>query len=144
LLVVVAVVLVIFGILGLTAGNDNSGGGGSPKPKTARKPPRKPKPRKPVVKPRPTSVQLRVAPVSPTYVCVDHGLGTPVVFQGTIATPQVFKGRHLRVNIGNTGTVKLSANRKRVTLAPSSTPVGLDFRPGRSRPIPAGQKRPCT
>jgi cytoskeletal protein RodZ len=144
LLVVVAVVLVIFVILGVTAGNDNSGGGGGSKPKTARKSPRKPKPRKPAAKPKPTTVLLRVAPVSPTYVCVDNGLGTPVVFQGTIATPQVFKGRHLRVNIGNTGTVKISSNHKRVTLAPSSTPVGLDLRPGRSKPIPASQKRPCT
>jgi cytoskeletal protein RodZ len=144
LLVVVGVVLVIFVILGVTAGNDNSGTTGAPK--TTAKKQQTPKPRHttPAPKPRPTTVRVRFAPTSPTYLCVDRGLGTPVVYQGTASTPQVFRGRHLRVNIGNTGTVKVSANRKPVAVPASATPVGLDFRPGRTRPIPAGQRRPCT
>jgi cytoskeletal protein RodZ len=142
LLVVVGVVLVIFVILGVTAGSDNSGTTGPPK--TAKKKAPRTRQRKPAPKPQPTSVRVRFTPTSPTYLCVDRGLGTPVVYQGTATSPQVFRGRHLRVNIGNPGTVTVSANRKAVPLAASATPIGLDFRPGRTKPIPAGQKRPCT
>jgi cytoskeletal protein RodZ len=144
LLVVVGVVLVIFVILGVTAGTDNSGTTGPPKTASKKKQPARPRHPKATPKPQPTSVRVRFAPTSPTYLCVDRGLGTPVVYQGTATSPQVFRGRHLRMNIGNTGTVKVSANRKAVPVPASATPVGLDFRPGRTKPIPAGQKRPCT
>jgi cytoskeletal protein RodZ len=143
LLVVVGVVLAIFVILGVTAGSDNSGNGGPTAPKTARKGPRKTKP-KVTPKPQPTSVRVTFTPSSPTYLCIDRGLGTPVVYEGTATGTQAFKGKHLRVNIGNAATVQVVANRKPVTVPPSSTPVGLDFKPGRTKPIPPGQRRPCT
>ena len=55
----------------------------------------------------------------------------------------IFTGKHLRVNIGNPGTVAVSVNRKRVVVPPSANPVGLDITPRRSRPLAAGQRRPC-
>src|SRR5947209_6254566 len=79
-LVAVAVVVVIFAILGLTGGP--SGGPQATRPPTpsASKPKPKPKPAPPP--PQPTTVALHVVPNGPTYVCVDHGIGTAVSFQG--------------------------------------------------------------
>jgi cytoskeleton protein RodZ len=143
-LVVVGVVLVIFAILGLTAGGDNNGPGSTTTPKTAKNKAKKPSKPKPAPKPKPTTVKLRVVPVSPTYLCVDRGLGTPIVYQGTTSDVQTFRGKHLRMNIGNATTVKVTSNRKRVRLPATATIVGYDFRPGRAKPLPAGEKRPCT
>jgi transcriptional regulator with XRE-family HTH domain len=142
--VVVVVVLAIFAILGLTGGNGNGNGGGTTPTtaKTVKKPPTKKKHR-PAAKPKPTSVRLRIVPASATYLCVDRGLGTPVVYQGTTVDPQTFRGKHLRVNIGNGSTVKVTANGKRVSIPPAATIVGYDFTPSRSKPLPAGQTRPC-
>ena len=47
-------------------------------------------------RPVPRRVVLRIAPITPTYVCVDRGPGTEVI-RNTIA-PQAFRGRRLRVN----------------------------------------------
>jgi hypothetical protein len=88
-------------------------------------------------------VRLRLVPSSATYLCVDRGLGTPVVYQGTTTEPQSFRGKRLRVNIGNASTVRVSANGKRVRLPATATIVGYEFTPTRSRPLPAGQARPC-
>jgi cytoskeletal protein RodZ len=142
-LVVLGVVLVILLILGLTGGSSDKGSQqASTTPATKKKRTRKPA-SKPAPPPRPTRVSLRIVPSSATYVCVDRGLGTPVLYQATTASPQRFKGRHLRVNIGNASTVRISANGKRVALPSTATIVGYDFRVGRSRPIPTGQTRPC-
>jgi cytoskeletal protein RodZ len=140
--VVVVAVLAIFAILGLTGGSSNNA------PTTAVTTPKKNKPhkakrRKPAVKPVAKSVRLRIVPSAPTYLCVDRGTGTPVVYQGTTSSPQVFRGKHLRVNIGNAGSVSVSSNGKRVALPSGATIIGYDFTPRRSRPLPAGQRRPC-
>jgi hypothetical protein len=91
-------------------------------------------------------VKLRVVPLSATgtYLCVDRGLGTPIVYQGTTTQPQTFRGKHIRMNIGNATTVRLTANGKRVRLPATATIVGYDFKPGRAKPLPATEKRPCT
>jgi cytoskeletal protein RodZ len=142
-LVVLGVVLLILLILGLTnSSTDNSATNTPTTPTTAKKKSRKAKHRK-AAPARPTTVKLRVVPASPTYLCVDRGLGTPVVYQGTTSSTQTFRGKHLRVNIGNASTVKLSSNGKRVALPATATIVGYDFRPARSKPLPAGQPRPC-
>ena len=145
IVVVVVVVLAIFAILGLTSGgkddtSDKSAAksAGSKTDTTPAKP--KPKKRKPVA---PTTVKLRIVPSSATYLCVDKGLGTAVLYQGTTVDPQSFKGKHLRVNIGNASTVRVSANGKRVALPATATIVGYDFTPRRSKPLAAGQTRPC-
>jgi cytoskeletal protein RodZ len=143
-IVLVGVVLIIFAILGLTSGgNDNS----SSSPPTTAKKPKKPKNKQATAptKPRVTTVKLRVAPSSATYVCVDRGQGTPVVDQRTLTSSASYRGKHLRVNLGNS-SVRVTANGKRVRIPPSPSAVGYDFRLRSGKvtwtPIPLGQ-RPC-
>ena len=88
-----------------------------------------------------TRVLVRVSPTVPTYVCVDSGKGTAKLFEGIIATPKAWRGRHIRLNLGKT-SVTLSANGKRVPLTVGPNPIGLDFTPHRHRTLPVGQ-RPC-
>jgi hypothetical protein len=145
-LVVLGVVLAILLILGLTSGgkddtSDKAATTAQKDKKAKKKPARKRK--KPAAKPKPTSVRLRVVPSAPTYVCVDRGLGTEVVYEDTTAGPQTFRGKHLRINIGNATTVRVVSNGKRVALPTTATIVGYDFTPRRAKPLPEGQPRPC-
>ncbi|MEA2495732.1 MAG: cytoskeleton protein RodZ [Thermoleophilaceae bacterium] len=91
---------------------------------------------------RPRTVKLRLVPAGPTYVCVDKGQGTQVVYEGTLAGPKSWKAGHLRINLGRRG-IQITANGKRVRVPAGSDPIGFDFRPTKSRVIPAGQRRPC-
>jgi len=85
-------------------------------------------------------VELVVAPDGPTYLCVDDGRGN-VVFQDTVDSPKHFRGRMLRINMGRAaGEVKV--NGKPVKIEPGPDPVGYLFEPGKSEPIPDGE-RPC-
>ncbi|MEA2357759.1 MAG: cytoskeleton protein RodZ [Solirubrobacteraceae bacterium] len=142
--VIVVVVLAIFAILGLTGGNDEGPGSGKSETTAGKKPPQSQRTTaKPAPKRKPTSVRLRIVPTSATYLCVDRGQDTSIVYQGTTVDPQTFRGKHLRVNIGNGSTVRVSANGKRVAIPSTATIVGYEFTPARSRPLPAGQTRPC-
>jgi transcriptional regulator with XRE-family HTH domain len=95
----------------------------------------KPKPQ------RPRRVRLRVTPATPTYVCVDRGPGTPVVFEDTIDSPQTFRGKRIRVNLGRRD-VQLRRNGKAVPVTPGPDPIGFAFTPRGSRELPSGE-RPC-
>jgi cytoskeleton protein RodZ len=95
----------------------------------------KPKP------PPPTRVAVRVAPATPTYVCVDRGAGTAVVFENTIDASQTFRGKRVRVNLGKRD-VRVWVNGKPVKVTPGSDPVGFAFTPKRTRELPNGE-RPC-
>jgi cytoskeletal protein RodZ len=86
-------------------------------------------------------VRLRVVPAGPTYVCVDKGAGTDVVYEGTLDGPKTWVARHLRVNLGRRA-VTLTKNRRRVRIPAGSDPIGFDFTPTRTRELPSGQ-RPC-
>jgi cytoskeleton protein RodZ len=90
---------------------------------------------------RPTRVSLRVTPASPTYICVDRGVGTPVVFENTIDGTETFRGKRLRVNLGKRD-VQLRMNGKSVRVTPGPDPVGFAFTPRGSRELPIGE-RPC-
>jgi len=90
---------------------------------------------------RPRRVILRVTPTTPTYICVDHGAGTPVVFEDTIESAEAFRGKRVRVNLGKRD-VELRMNGKPVEITPSGDPVGFVFTPRRSRELPSGE-RPC-
>src|SRR5215204_5598421 len=63
-------------------------------------------------------------------------------FEGILEAPQTFRGRRLRVNLGNT-SVEVTANRKRVDVGSGPDPVGFEFTPGRTTPLASGQ-RPCS
>ncbi len=86
-------------------------------------------------------MSLRVTPASPTYICVDRGAGTPVVFENTIDAAQTFRGKRIRVNLGKRD-VQLRMNGKPVRVTPGPDPVGFAFTPRGSRELPVGE-RPC-
>jgi cytoskeletal protein RodZ len=138
LLVLVAVVgaLVAIGLL-----SDDEGGGSDEAARTqttAERTTTQPKKEKPAP---PKRVALRVVPATATYVCVDRGAGTPVLFEGSIDSAQRFRGQRVRVNLGKRD-VELWKNGKRVRVAPGSDPVGYAFTPTHTRELPLGE-RPC-
>jgi cytoskeleton protein RodZ len=91
--------------------------------------------------PAPTRVAVRVVPVTPTYVCVDRGLGTPVLFEGTIDGAETFRGKRVRLNLGKRD-VQIWSNGKQVSVTPGPDPVGYDMTPKATRELPIGT-RPC-
>lgn len=90
---------------------------------------------------QPRRVSVRVTPSTPTYICVDRGPGTPVVFENTIDSAQTFRGKRVRVNLGKRD-VQIRMNGKPVKVTPGPDPVGFAFTPRGSRELPVGQ-RPC-
>jgi cytoskeleton protein RodZ len=139
LLVVVAVVGALVAI-GLLADGDDEGGGADVASDTTPRQETTERRRKPERR-RPNRVVLRITPLTPTYVCVDRGSGTPVLFENTIDAPQTFRGKTLRVNFGKTD-VQLRKNGRRVPLAAGPDPVGFEFTVRGRRPLPLGE-RPC-
>ena len=137
-------ILVLLAVIGLIGGEEEGGGekssneGQTTQSKKAQQPKPKPKPKRP---PAPTGATLTVAPAVPTYVCVDTGPGTEIVFEGTLDSSRNFKGKRVRLNLGKT-SAKLTANGKGVPLEPSPTPVGYDVTPTKVQPLEAGE-RPC-
>jgi cytoskeleton protein RodZ len=97
-----------------------------------------PKKKKP---PAPTRVALRVVPATPTWVCVDRGVGTPVIFENTIDSAQTFRGKRLRINLGKRD-VQLVMNGKRVEVTPGPDAAGFAFTPRHTRELQIGE-RPC-
>jgi cytoskeleton protein RodZ len=90
---------------------------------------------------RARTVDLRIVPEGPTYVCLDKGIGTPTVYENTLTGPKSWKGKHLRINLGRR-SVRITVNGKQVKVPVGSDPIGFDFRPTRTRELPLGQ-RPC-
>jgi cytoskeleton protein RodZ len=139
LLLVLVVVVGALVAIGLLSEDGDEGGGdqaADTTPQTNTTPARRRRER-----PVPRRVVLRIAPITPTYVCVDRGPGTEVIFENTIDSPQTFRGRRLRVNFGKTD-VEVVKNGRPVPIEPSAEPIGLNFTVRRTRPIPSGE-RPC-
>jgi hypothetical protein len=136
LLVLVAVVAVLV-VIGL-ASDDNGGENQASRTETTRQ--RTTKKAKPKPAP-PKRVALRIVPSTPVYVCVDHGAGTPVVFEETIDSKRTFRGKRVRVNLGKRD-MQLWMNGKRVQVTPGPNPVGFVFTPKHTRELPVGE-RPC-
>jgi cytoskeletal protein RodZ len=136
LLVLVAIVGVLVAI-GLTT-DDSGGGNEASAPETTQSETKAAPPPEPAA---PTRVSLRVTPSTPTYICVDRGAGTPVIFENTIDAAQTFRGKRLRVNLGKRD-VELRMNGKPVKITPSGDAVGFAFTPRGSRELPLGE-RPC-
>jgi hypothetical protein len=104
-----------------------------PKKKPAPKKRRKPKP----AAPRQVVVRLVPGPQA-SYLCVDHGPGTPTI-ETTLASPQTFKGKRVRLNVG-LNSVSVTINGKPFALA--SSPSGYDISLKGRAYLPQGQ-RPC-
>jgi cytoskeleton protein RodZ len=136
LLVLVAVVAVLVAI-GL-ASDDTGGDGQAARTETTEQQTTTEAKAKPAP---PKRVALRIVPATLTYVCVDRGPGTPVVFENSIDSPQRFRGKRLRINLGKRD-VQLWTNGKRVRVTPGPDPVGFAFTPRHTRELPIGE-RPC-
>ena len=134
-LVTVLAVLVTIGLLSDDDGGDDEGERAQTTPtQTQPAPEREPE--------RPRRVRLRVVPATPTYICVDRGEGTEVVYENTIDAPRTFRGRRIRVNLGKRD-VELTMNGESVEVTPGPDPVGFAFTPRGPRELPIGE-RPCT
>lgn len=89
-----------------------------------------------------STVRLRLVPAEPTYACVVDGSGK-ILFGGTLAKPQNFKSKRIRINLGRT-SVTVTVNKKRLRIPPSSDPVGYDLRAGKKpKPLALGQRPNC-
>jgi cytoskeleton protein RodZ len=138
LLVLVGIVAVLVAI-GLASDEGSGDGGEAAAPETTEQRTTRETEPKPVP---PRRVALRIVPVTPTYVCVDRGLGTPVLFENTIEDAQRFRGKRLRINLGKRD-VQVWVNGRRVEITPGGDPVGYAFTPPRRvRELPVGE-RPC-
>jgi cytoskeleton protein RodZ len=124
-------------VLGVTSG----GGKNNKRSASTTTPTTRPKKHKPKKPPPATAVALKVEPTLPTYVCLDKGAGTPILYQGILSGPQTFRGRKLRINLGKT-SVQLRVNGKPFPTGGGATPVGFEFTPTGSSQLPVGQ-RPC-
>jgi hypothetical protein len=103
------------------------------KPKATKKKAKKKKPA------APKQVVVRLVPTDQaSYLCVDHGPGTPTT-ETTLATPLTFKGKRVRINVG-LSSVRVTVNGKPFALAFS--PSGYDIRVKNRTFLPQGQ-RPC-
>jgi cytoskeleton protein RodZ len=140
---VVAIVALLL-VLGLTGGSSDNGGSTSSSTTTTSAKKKK----KAVVHhhrhhaPKPTTVALRISPAAATYVCVDKGAGTAVVYEGTLSTPKSWKAKHLRLNLGRRA-VAITVNHHHVRVPPGSDPIGYDIHPSRARVMAPTERRPC-
>jgi cytoskeleton protein RodZ len=137
LLVLVGIVAVLVAI-GLASDED---GGAGEVARTETTPERTTTQQKKKKPPPPTRVALRVVPATPTWVCVDRGVGTPVIFENTIDSAQTFRGKRLRINLGKRD-VQLVMNGKQVEVTPGPDAAGFAFTPRRTRELESGE-RPC-
>jgi cytoskeleton protein RodZ len=139
---VVAVVAALL-VIGLLSSDDGGGDedGGERATQPTETEPRRERTERDRPAPRPRRVVLRIAPAAETYVCVDTGPGTQTSFEGTLTSPQTFRGRRVRVNLGNT-SVEMTRNGRPFPIEASGEPVGFAFTPSGSRPLPLGE-RPC-
>jgi transcriptional regulator with XRE-family HTH domain len=136
LLVLVGVVAVLVAI-GLASDED---GGANEVARTETTPERTTTQRK-QKPPAPKSVALRVVPATPTWVCVDRGAGTPVIFENSIEGAETFRGKRLRINLGKRD-VQLVMNGKPVRVTPGPDAAGFAFTPKHTRELDSGE-RPC-
>jgi hypothetical protein len=87
----------------------------------------------------PKQVVVRLVPTDQaSYLCVDHGPGTPTT-ETTLATPLTFRGKRVRINVG-LSSVRVTVNGKPFALAFS--PSGYDIGVNKRTFLPQGQ-RPC-
>jgi cytoskeleton protein RodZ len=136
---IVAVVFVVFLlILGVT-GNDHGGKGKQAAQTTTGK--KKHHKKRKHRKAAPTSVSLKLTPTTPTYVCVDNGPGSTIVYQGILQEARTFKGKKIRVNLGKS-SVGLEENGKPVQFQQTGNPVGFEFSTKGHKQLDLGQ-RPC-
>ena len=136
-LIAAAVVVALVGfllVLGLLGGDDDPGGGSGEQaatttetaPRDAQRRQRqrqRARQRRRRAAAAPSGVNVRVAPVAPTYVCVDSGPGTPIVFENTIEAAQTFRdSERVRINLG-LRSATVTVNGEPVAIVSASFPA---------------------
>jgi hypothetical protein len=86
-------------------------------------------------------VRLRVQPTGLTYMCVDRGPGTDVIFEESTEEAQTFRGRRLRMLLGRR-EVEITMNGEPVDVPAGAEPISFAFTPQGSREVPSDQG-PC-
>jgi len=141
LLIGVSVVLVVGTLLVIGLLSEDEEPGDAPAAEETDTQPRREPTEREEPPPPPRRVVLRISPEVETYVCIDTGPGTEVRFEDILTEPRTFRGRRLRVNLGNT-SVTLRVNGEQVDTGGGAEPVGFAFTPRSTRSLPLGQ-RPC-
>jgi cytoskeletal protein RodZ len=97
-------------------------------------------------KPAATSVRLKLVPTGTVYVCLVNAKGRKLIAGTTLSAGQtvpVQVAKTLLLTLGN-NAVTITANGKRVPIAPSSSPIGIKFTPHGHSAIPAASQPQCT
>ncbi|MGI8805351.1 MAG: helix-turn-helix domain-containing protein [Thermoleophilaceae bacterium] len=90
---------------------------------------------------KPDVVSLHVEPAAETYLCIETGEGEELV-NANVTSPETFEGKTLRVLLGNTLAVELTANGEPVELEESPDPVGREITPEGDEELSTGEL-PC-
>ena len=149
--VVVLIVLVIVGVALYLVGS-HTGGSGSTTPSTSRvtkhhkRHHAKHKHRAAKHKAVPKSVRLSLVPTGAVYVCLVNGHGRKLIngqqFSAGQKVPMEI-GRTLLLTLG-TNSVTITANGVKVPVAPSSSPIGIRFTPGKHSPLSSSNQPACS
>ena len=94
----------------------------------------------------PHSVRLTLVPTGAVYVCLVNGHGRKLIDGQQYAAGQkipVQVGRTLLLTLG-TSSVTLTANGVKVPVAPSSSPIGIRFTPGKHTSLASGSQPQCS
>jgi cytoskeleton protein RodZ len=94
----------------------------------------------------PTSVHLSLVPTGAVYVCLINGNGRKLINGQQYAAGQkipVQVAHKLLLTLG-TSSMTITANGAKVTVAPSSSPIGIRFTPGKHSSIASGSQPQCS
>jgi cytoskeleton protein RodZ len=94
----------------------------------------------------PKSVRLALVPTGAVYVCLVNGNGRKLINGQQYSAGQkipVQIARKLLLTLG-TSSVTITANGVKVPVAPSSSPIGIRFTPGKHSSIASGSQPQCS
>jgi cytoskeleton protein RodZ len=148
-LVAAAVVVTLVGfllLLGLLGGDDEPDDGARQRAAATETGPtpaqRRERQQRKRATPAPSGVNVRIAPAAPTYVCIDSGAGTAVIFEDTLDAPRTFRDpRRLRINLGMR-SARVALNGEPVAVEQSGDPIALDLNRDGSTEVDAAEA-PC-